>query len=197
MITSLDQLDLNKKYTYADYLTWQITERVELIKGKIFKMAPAPNLYHQQVSGRLFVALFTQLNLKKCQVFAAPFDVRLHKKEASDKSTETVVQPDICIVCDKEKLDRKGCNGSPDFIVEILSLSTSKRDLQDKKELYAINKIPEYWIIHPTDGTVIRYLLEKGNKEYVFNGIFTLGDTLELVSIAGISIELNKLFFDL
>jgi Uma2 family endonuclease len=101
-----EEPDLNLSYTYADYLKWDLPEMVELIRGKIYKMSPAPSSGHQRVSGNLFVAISLFLKKKKCEVFAAPFDVRLPgKKDKSDKGIESVVQPDICVVCDSTKID--------------------------------------------------------------------------------------------
>ena len=105
-ITNINQLDFTKKYTYADYLTWMFTDRVELIKGWIHKMCPAPNVNHQRVSGKLHAVLFNYLATNTCEVFSAPFDVRLFKKNSKDTKVLTVVQPDLCIICDPKKLDR-------------------------------------------------------------------------------------------
>ena len=128
MITSISQLDLNKKYTYADYLTWQFDEMVELIKGRIFRMSPAPKRLHQEFSGNVFSEFHNYLKIKPCKVYEAPFDVRLIKNKNKDnKQIETVVQPDICIICDLDKLDDYGCIGSPDLIVEIVSKASKKR----------------------------------------------------------------------
>src|SRR5258708_18587044 len=101
-------LDLTKTYTYADYLKWTFDERLELIKGKIFTMSPAPNSIHQLVSGAVFNELYNHLKGKPCRVFAAPFDVRLIRRSVDDKDIITVVQPDICVICDLKKIDDKG-----------------------------------------------------------------------------------------
>src|SRR5690606_35127113 len=102
MITDINQLDPSKRYTYADYLTWQFQERVELIKGWLYKMSPAPARKHQDVSIRMSSKIFNFLEGKKCRVYSAPFDVRLLNKEQStvDNEIYSVVQPDICVVCD-------------------------------------------------------------------------------------------------
>src|ERR1700749_3483027 len=116
----LASLDLNSSYTYADYLKWTFIERVELIKGKLFKMNPAPNRMHQGLSGHLFNALYNYLKGSKCKAYSAPFDVRLPGKSKDDNYIITVLQPDICVICDNSKLDLKGCAGAPDIVVEIL-----------------------------------------------------------------------------
>ena len=162
MITSLDQLDLDKRYTYADYLTWQFEEQVELIRGRIFKTYPTPNTAHQRVSINLAVELGIFFRSHSCQLFAAPFDVRLPlppEKQTPDK-LDTVVQPDLCVICNLEKLDEQGCEGAPDLIIEILSPATSSKDLNEKFELYQHTGVREYWVVHPNDGTLLIYHLD-------------------------------------
>jgi Uma2 family endonuclease len=167
MITSLSQLDLNKKYTYADYLTWQFKERVELIKGRIFKMSPAPNRKHQGVSRNILVDISVYLKNQSCQVYDAPFDVVLTKD-----GMNTVVQPDICVICDSSKLTEQGCTGAPDLIIEILSPGNSRKEKKEKFELYQENEVKEYWLVSPIDNSVIIYTLNDagiyiGSKPYV------------------------------
>ncbi|MGB1282992.1 MAG: Uma2 family endonuclease, partial [Polaribacter sp.] len=164
MITDINQLDLNKTYTYADYLLWQFSERVELIKGKIFKMSPAPKRIHQDISRNIEFKLFAHLRKQPCKVYYAPFDVRLSKKK-KDQLIETVVQPDICVICDEKKLDDRGCLGAPDLIVEILSPSTKKKDITDKFNLYEENGVREYWIVDPDNQTLLKYVLK--DKKYI------------------------------
>ncbi len=151
MITSIDQLDLTKQYTYADYLTWQFSERVELIKGRIFKMSPAPLRTHQNISFQLSLQIGNYLKGRNCDAYAAPFDVRLVNKRRStpDNQITSVVQPDICVICDKSKLDDRGCVGAPDWIIEILSPGNNKKEMKDKFELYEENGVKEYWVIYP------------------------------------------------
>ncbi|MDP5120096.1 MAG: Uma2 family endonuclease [Spirosomaceae bacterium] len=160
---TFQELDLSKKYTYADYLKWTFQERLELIKGKIYAMSPAPNRKHQETSQNLSRILGNFLLEKKCKVYAAPFDVRLtpRKKDKSGK-IHTVVQPDICVICDLEKLDDAGCVGAPDLIIEILSPGNTKKEMKEKKEVYEENGVKEYWIVHPTDEYILQYNLENG-----------------------------------
>jgi Uma2 family endonuclease len=169
MITSIDQLDLTKKYTYADYLTWQFDDMVELVKGFIYKMSPAPTSKHQRISKNISGVLYNFFKNKKCEFFNAPFDVRLIKNK-NNKEIETVVQPDICIICDLEKIDELGCIGSPDLIVEIVSKSSKKRDYRDKYDLYEENGVLEYWIVDPDAKSVDVFVLE--DKKYVQKGVF-------------------------
>ena len=125
-------LDLNKTYTYADYFKWKFEERVELIRGRIFKMSPAPSRIHQKLSGHLFNKLSNFLEGKKCEVYSAPFDVRIPRKSKDDKDIITVLQPDICVVCDTSKLDARGCLGVPDIVIEILSPGNNTKELKNK-----------------------------------------------------------------
>ena len=182
-ITDISQLDLNKQYTYADYLTWQFSERVELIKGWIHKMTPAPLRKHQRVSADLTYLFmdYIKKNKKECQIFDAPFDVRLLKNKGKNGEVNTVVQPDICIICDKSKLDRRGCLGAPDLIVEILSASTSKKDYHEKYNLYQENGVKEYWIVSPSEESVEVFLLKDG--KYYSEEIYTQIDGFEKVQV--------------
>ena len=195
MITDINQLDSDKLYTYADYLTWQFQERVELIKGKIFKMSPAPRRKHQEISGSIYrQAANFLLNHKNCNIYSAPFDVRLPVKSKKDEDVFTVVQPDICVVCDIEKLDDAGCIGAPDLIIEILSKSTSKKDLKDKYQLYEENGVQEYWIVYPNEAIVDLYLLE--NSKYILEGKYIPEDKISSKAIKNLTIDLNLVFED-
>lgn len=149
-ITKLQQLDLSGYYTYTDYLTWRFKERVELIKGMIFKMSPAPNMNHQRISAELFGALFIHLKGHKSKIFHAPFDVRLPVSLKKGK-VDTVVQPGICVVCDEKKLEKQGCNGAPDLVVEILSPGNTKTEMGDKYLVYEESGVKEYWLIDPAN----------------------------------------------
>ncbi|MDY3316954.1 Uma2 family endonuclease [Riemerella anatipestifer] len=161
-ITNINQLDLDKTYTYADYLLWKFEERVELLKGKIFKMSPAPSRKHQDISGRIFGELYPLFKNKKCKIYSAPFDVRFIKNNTENQTIYTVVQPDLCIICDESKLDEKGGIGAPDLIVEILSPGNSKKEMKNKFELYEEYGVKEYWIINPLDEIVYIHTLENG-----------------------------------
>ena len=161
-ITNINQLDpLYGVYSYADYLLWKFKERVELFKGKLFKMS-APSAIHQEISMRLAGELYQFFKGKDCKVFHAPFDVRLLKEAQEDKNIYTVVQPDICVVCDPEKIDKRGCEGAPDLVIEILSPGNSKKEMKYKYALYEEAKVPEYWIIDPDHQNVLVYVLEDG-----------------------------------
>jgi Uma2 family endonuclease len=185
-------LDVTKTYTYADYLKWTFDERLELIKGKIFKMSPAPGSVHQLVSGAVFYALYNYLKGKPCKVFSAPYDVRLVKRSVDDKDVVTVVQPDICVICDPRKIDDKGCVGAPDIIVEILSPGNNKKELQNKYEVYEESGVLEYWIIHPLEKTFLRYTLINGRFEP--SRLLTLGDKVTTQILPAFVLNLDELF---
>jgi Uma2 family endonuclease len=180
-------------YTYADYLTWDIDHMVELIKGKVFRQAAAaPRRIHQEVSGRIFTKLFIHLKKKECKVYSAPFDVRLPAKSKKNEDITTVVQPDICVVCDPAKLDELGCVGAPDLIMEILSPGNNKKELQIKYEVYEESGVKEYWIIHPYEKTLLVYTLTEG--KYIPSKLFTLGDHVASGCIEGFVLDLDELF---
>ncbi|NOT84002.1 MAG: Uma2 family endonuclease [Methylococcaceae bacterium] len=168
-ITHLSQLDLNGTYTYADYLTWQFDEALELIKGKIMLMSLAPNVNHQRISAHLTGILSQFFKQKDCQLFAAPFNVRLYDKNKSQQANQdiyTVVQPDLCVICDSAKLDAQGCLGAPDWIIEILSQGNSKREMQIKYELYQESGVKEYWLIYPVEQAVYQFVLDDMTQQY-------------------------------
>ena len=159
-VLNLSDLDLTKQYTYSDYMLWQFQERVELIKGFIKKMSPAPNRLHQSISQNLNLKILTFFEKHPCKVYVAPFDVRLTVK--SGLKGTTVVQPDLCIICDEYKLDEQGCNGAPDLIVEIISPNNRKHDLETKFQLYEEAGVLEYWTVHPTDKNIQIFVLQNG-----------------------------------
>lgn len=164
MITDINQLDLNKTYSYAEYLTWMFQERLELFKGKIFKMSPAPSMYHQKVAGNIHGILWNKFKNHSCNLFVAPFDVRLldSKKSKKDSDVYTVVQPDLCVICDESKLDARGAIGAPDLMIEILSPGNSKKEMTHKYELYQEAGVLEYWIVNLVDKTIFIYTLKDG-----------------------------------
>lgn len=161
-ITNINQLDPDKVYSYADYLLWRLKERIELFKGKIFEMSPAPSVRHQEVSGNLTGEMYHAFKGYPCKLFAAPFDVRLPKKSKEDKDIYTVVQPDLCVICDESKLDTRGCLGAPDLVIEILSPGNSKKEMKNKYELYQESDVKEYWMVHPEEENILIYVLEDG-----------------------------------
>ena len=194
----IEEPDLSGTYTYANYLTWQLGEMKELIRGKIFKMSPSPGSMHQRVSGNIFGQLWNYLQGKPCQVFSAPFDVRLpaSQRSKSDQDITTVVQPDLCVVCDPSKIDERGCLGAPDWIIEILSRHTSAKDLNEKFEVYEEAGVREYWVVHPQEQTVLVYTLnQKGKYEGILKP-YVRTDKVSSSVLPGIAIDLSKVFTD-
>lgn len=165
MTHNISSISQTESYTYADYLTWKFDEFVELIRGKIFKMS-APLTEHQQYVGEFHAQIHHYLRRKTCKVFVAPFDVRLLNtaKSTDDTDIYTVVQPDICVICDPQKIDRRGGIGAPDFIIEVVSKSTMERDVHDKFYIYEESGVREYWIVFPQEQTVLVYDLSENGK---------------------------------
>ena len=191
-ITNFNDLDLNGTYTYADYLKWKFEERLELFRGKIFKMSPAPNRYHQDISGNLYFNLAKVLKKGSCNLYAAPFDVRLVKAKSDDETVTTVVQPDLCVICDENKLDEKGCIGAPDLIVEILSPGNSKKEMGIKFDLYLENEVQEYWIVDPSAKTVLVYVLS--NNEFIGLKPFIEDDNIKSILFPQLDFPLSEIF---
>lgn len=187
----LADLDMNKTYTYADYFKWKFEERVELIKGRIFKMSPAPSRMHQKISSRLHGYLFTFLDGNSCELYSAPFDVRIPRKSKADKDIITVLQPDLCVICDLSKLDDRGCLGAPDLVIEILSPSNNKKELKNKYEVYEEAGVKEYWVVYPAEpGIMIHTLIE---DKYVASRMLVEGLASSSV-LAGFSVDVEELF---
>ncbi|MBI9065269.1 MAG: Uma2 family endonuclease [Marinilabiliaceae bacterium] len=190
MLTNINQLDLSKTYTYTDYLKWQFKTRVEIIMGKVFKMSPAPSPIHKEVVSALNAALYHFLKGKECKVFPAPFDVRLDNDESDIK---TVVQPDLCVICDLAKIDARGCTGAPDLVIEIISPATARKDLHEKFDLYERSGVKEYWIIHPFERTLTMFVLQ-GNGKYKPEKPLTEGDIVVSHVIEGFQLNLSDTF---
>lgn len=148
-------INLAERYTYADYLRWDDGERWELIDGKAYNMTPAPSRKHQDISGEIFRQISNYLVGKPCRVYPAPFDVRIPEGSEADDAIANVVQPDLVVVCDPTKLDERGCIGSPDLVVEILSPATARKDIKEKFLLYERAGVREYWIVDPAAATVM------------------------------------------
>jgi len=184
-------LDLNKVYTYADYFKWQFDERVELIKGKVFKMSPAPNPKHQTISGFIHVELSVFLRKKSCRVYSAPFDVRLPIKTTKDEDIITVLQPDICVICDKSKIDKRGCIGAPDIVVEVLSPGNNAKEIINKFEVYEQAGVQEYWVVAQNQTFVINTLVD---GKYRPSRQMTIGDIVTSSVLPGFSLNLKDLF---
>ncbi|WP_139490475.1 Uma2 family endonuclease [Brevibacillus dissolubilis] len=183
----------NQRYTYQDYLSWTGDTRWELFEGVPHSMTPSPSTVHQQISMSLSSAFYQYLKGKTCSVFAAPFDVRLVQEGESEANSTTVVQPDITIICDPNKLDAKGCLGSPDLLVEILSPSTAKVDLITKRQLYEKFGVPVYWIIDPVN-QFVQVLERQKNGLYGTPTVYFAQDDLPVTIFDGFMIPLRDIF---
>ena len=192
MITNIAQLDRKATYSYADYLTWRLEDMVELIKGKVFLTSPAPAERHQKISTRLTIEIGLQLKGQLCNLYAATFDVRLIKTSSKDSDIYTVVQPDLCVICDESKIDEKGCIGAPDWIIEILSPASSKKDLNEKYNLYEENGVREYWVVFPDSNVINQYVLLNG--KYDFINTFGRYDVLTPAIFSSLKVELKEIF---
>ena len=188
-ITDISQLDLSKQYTIVDYLSWKFKERVELLKGYVAKMSPAPNSYHQMISGELSRQLFNFFHKKTCRAFAAPYDVYL---PSQSNSGQTIVQPDLCLICDPNKIEKKGCVGAPDLIVEILSPGNSRKEVIDKYEIYQEAGVKEYWLIYPAEQVLQVYTLK--NAIFVAKKPIAPGDIYESELFPELKIDIESLF---
>lgn len=186
------QRQLEERFTYGDYRSWSHDERWELIDGVAYNMSPAPSRVHQLVSGGLFFQFRIFLRSASCHVYAAPFDVRLPHDEEQDDEIDTVVQPDIVVVCDKNKLDEKGCKGAPDLVIEILSPATSAKDLHEKFGLYERSGVKEYWIVHPLERTVMVFRLE--GEGFGKPAMYAGEDTVPVPLLGELVIDLKQAF---
>jgi len=194
MIKNIDDLDFTKQYTYADYLTWRFDERVELIRGWISRMSPAPLRIHQGITTALTFQIQGYLINKKCKLYPAPFDVRLTNKRKSvpNKSITSVVQPDLSIICDLEKLDEKGCIGAPDWIIEILSPGNTRKEMKEKFSLYEENGVREYWIVDPVHLMIQVFDLE--NDKFDWRSNYVKEDLIPVGIFEDFSIDSDALF---
>lgn len=148
-------------HTYGEYFGWPENDRYELVDGIAYSV-PAPARRHQEVLLELFRQIADALDGTPCRPYVAPFDVRLPKADEPDARVDTVVQPDISVVCDRAKLDERGCRGAPDWIVEVLSPATASHDQIVKRAAYEGAGVREYWLVHPTDRVVTGYTLVDG-----------------------------------
>lgn len=196
----------DERFTYRHYRSWPEDERWELIDGRAWAMSPAPLRSHQKLSGRLFHWISAFLEGKPCEVYAAPFDVLFPEGDEPDDEVETVVQPDVVVVCDKSKLTRAGARGAPDLVVEILSPSTSGKDQREKFDLYQRRGVREYWVLDPAGEWLCVYRLLGGRGEGLGPTAFDDGELRERgrdyspISsrvLEGFSVDPAKLFADL
>ena len=182
-----------RRYTFADCLTWGENERIEIINGEAYMMAP-PSRVHQEISTELVRQLANFLEGKRCRVYPAPFGVRLFEVDRdTPDDVDTIVEPDISVVCDKSKLDDHGCKGAPDMVVEILSPSTQRHDRLVKLGLYQRAGVREYWIVNPEDRTV-QVMLQDGNGILQLHEVYDRQGVARVNVLDGCFVELSKVF---
>lgn len=191
---SLPDPEKNGKYTYSDYKTWPDNERWELIDGVAYNMSPAPKREHQKVSFEISRQIGNSLTDGPCEAYSAPLDVKLSALTGIEENDiDIVVQPDILVVCDPDKLDEKGCNGAPDWIIEILSPTTSYKDENEKLMLYEKYGVREYWIIQPGAKMVFIYILDE-NGTYKKPEVAKKDELVSSYAVPGVEIDLRRVF---
>ena len=182
----------NQHHTYGDYLTWSREFGDELIDGIAYiREPPSGSRVHQEIVGQLYRQVADALEGKSSQAYVAPSDVRLPKAGEPDDEVDTVVQPDVFIVCDRRKLDTRGTRGAPDWVAEVLSPTTASYDQTIKLAAYERAGVPEVWLIHPTDRTLTIYLLEAGR--YGHAAVFELMGQTPTTSVSGVTIDWDRL----
>ena len=194
VITDFSQLDLSKTYSYADYLTWRFDEFVELIRGKVVRHMAGASRPHQKLSGKLSFRITSFLENKPCECYYAPFDVRLTTVGANgNEQIQTVVQPDILVVCDLSKLDNQGCIGPPDWVVEIVSPGNTAHDTRTKFDLYEESGVQEYWIAYPKMATIAVFVLDAHGR-YQLRAEYSEPGSIPVHTLPGLSLDWNELF---
>jgi len=192
---SIPKVSTKETYSYVDYLNWPDDERWELIDGTPYNMTPVPSRAHQEVSGELFKQIALYLTGNPCKVYAAPFDVRLPKGEEEDERIETVVQPDLVVICDRKYLDERGCKGAPDWIIEIRSPHTAAKDMKIKFDLYERVGVKEYWLVDPGNKTV-QVFIRGAAGGYVRPDNYISGDRVRVGILPELIIDLTSVFSD-
>ena len=206
MITDINQLDTSKLYSYSDYLLWQFEERIELLKGKLLRMSPAPSTRHQKISNLISSKITWYLTDDGCSIFVAPFDVRLPISEDLDVSKKyknkakklpdgkmmTVLQPDICVICDIDKLDERGCVGAPDLIIEILSPGNTQKEMKDKFEIYQEAGVREYWMVETLSEFILKYTLV--DDIFVGSKPYTNEEQIKSEVLSGFVLDVGSIF---
>ena len=185
-------LKLEEKYTYKNYITWNDNKFWELIDGVAYQMAP-PTRQHQDILTKLLLQFGNYLEDKTCKIFPAPFGVRLPLENEEDEYIKNAILPDIVVVCDEKKLDDAGCKGAPDLIIEILSPSTGKRDMEDKFKLYEKAGVKEYWIVDPVYSCIRVYILGE-NSKYGKSEIYFKGGNIKVGIFPDLEVDLEKVF---
>ena len=182
-------------YTYADYYAWPDAIRGELINGQFCDMTPAPTPLHQRIVGNLFVQMGGYFRGKSCSAYIAPFDVRLPKAGDDDGMERDVVQPDIAVICDRSKIDERGCRGAPDWIIEVLSPGTRDKDLTLKPDLYERSGVRLYWAVSPSDRSLTAWTLGETGR-YAAPEVLHGAGRQTLADYPGLEIDWDWVFED-
>jgi Uma2 family endonuclease len=179
------------KHTYADYLTWSASYGDELVNGTAYvREPPSPLRSHQTIVGEIYRQVANALKGKPCEVYVAPFDVRLPKSTEDDDQIDTVVQPDVLIVCDLQKLDERGVRGAPDWVVEVISPGTARHDQFVKVPAYERAGVREVWLVRPIEGTLTVYRLEGGR--YGPASRHELKGQTQITAVPGVAIDWDE-----
>jgi Uma2 family endonuclease len=184
----------HQRHTYGDYCRWPEDVRYELIDGQAYAMSPGPNRRHQEIGFDVARQVADALEGSGCRVYVAPFDVRLPQGNEADDDIDTVVQPDISVICDRTKLDDRGCRGAPDWVIEVLSPSSASHDQILKRALYERHRVREYWLVHPVDQVVTVYRLVDG--AYGRPDIYELKETLACGILPEVVIDWGRMLRD-
>jgi Uma2 family endonuclease len=190
----MDNTVKSKVYTYAAYKNYPEGERIEIINGNIYNMAPAPSRIHQEIISKLLIEIgsYIKSNNGPCKVYPSPFDVILSDNEIID-NCKNVVQPDISVICDKNKLTDKGCTGSPDMIIEVVSPFNPSSDYVRKLNLYEEFKVREYWIVNPMKETILVYTLDANTNQYAAPESYTFENTIKVGIYDNLQINFQNL----
>jgi len=191
----IPELTPNTIFTYAHVLAWSDHERWEIIQGVPYAMSPSPTIRHQEVAGALYRILGNYMQGKACRVFIAPLDVLLTEGQELDEQIQTVVQPDVFVVCDKSKLDKRRCKGAPDLIIEVLSPATARRDRREKFLLYEKFGVKEYWLVEPDAKLITAFILK--DNQYGRPNIYSDEDEMKSSIFTDLIVNLAEVFTDI
>ncbi len=194
-ITSLDQLDPNGTYSYADYMSWEFEEIVELHHGRIIRRPGSPTDRHQAVLGALNCFLYDEVRRQHYRLRLGPYDVRLPRPgTTADAAIYTVVQPDLCVICDPTKIESRGCLGPPDLITEVVSPRTAARDWKDKFDLYEEARVGEYWIVLPQENDISVFVLDEAAARYRLAGEYASPGAIPCQTLPGLELDWADIF---
>lgn len=188
----ITDLNLSKAYSYAEYSRWKFKEQTELINGKVFVNHASPAPVHQEITLKIALAMLNHVQHTPWKVYIAPFDVRIPRDSVKDKDIFTVVQPDICLVCDRSKLDENGCIGAPDIVVEILKPGNTEKELKYKYAVYEEAGVKEYWVVTPMLQSIFIY--HQQNGQFQSYRPLVKGDIINTSLLPGFELDVTSIF---